>query len=157
MYDFFDLMAQANGKVMEAALKTLMALRVAPLVNLAVNLKMRKNNFMQWGIRHGMFVMGGKTPYEYFQRAKLYTMKGISHRVAQDFLLLAGADDHFQRLDWFFTQARELSNVRSFTGRIFTRSENGQAHCQMGNLDLTLSFICNWIEQHSRPGDVQTQ
>jgi pimeloyl-ACP methyl ester carboxylesterase len=157
MYDFFELMAQANGKAIEVALKALMALRAAPLVNLAVNLKMRKNNFMQWGIRHGMFVMGGETPYEYFKRAKLYTMKGISHRIAQDFLLLAGTDDHFQPLDWFFTQARELSNVRSFTGRVFTRAENGQAHCQMGNLDLALSFICNWIEQHSRPGDVQTQ
>ena len=156
MYDAFDVMAQTNGKATEAGLKALMALKAAPLVNLAVRLKMRKNNFMQWVIRHGMFVIGGETPYEYFRCAKLYTMKGISHRITQDFLLLAGTDDHFQSLDWFFTQARELSNVRSFTGRVFTRAENGQAHCQMGNLELALSFICNWIEQHSQPRDVQT-
>jgi hypothetical protein len=110
---------------------------------------MRKDSYAKWGIEHGMYVLRARSPYEYFQKLGLYSMKPISHLVEQDFLLITGTDDHFVPLSHFHEQAKRLVNVRSFTGRIFTRHENAENHVQFGNIPLVLRFIINWIEMHA--------
>ena len=41
-----------------------------------------------------------------------------------------------------------LANARSATGRIFTRAENGHAHCQIGNLPLAIDVMLKWVQAH---------
>jgi hypothetical protein len=40
--------------------------------------------------------------------------------------------------------------VRSLTARLFTRAEQAQNHCQVGNLELALDVIVTWIEFTTR-------
>jgi len=48
-----------------------------------------------------------------------------------------------------YKQVNALKNARSVTGRIFTRKEQGQNHCQIGNMGLALDVMVNWIEERS--------
>ena len=38
-------------------------------------------------------------------------------------------------------------NVRSLTFRLFTDKEDAQNHCNVGNGQLAIDVICDWIEQ----------
>jgi len=44
-------------------------------------------------------------------------------------------------------QVDALINAKSVTGRIFTREEQGQNHCQVGNIGLTLKVISDWMKE----------
>jgi pimeloyl-ACP methyl ester carboxylesterase len=149
MYDFFDCVTSHAGPVLRAA-RPLLGLRAtAALVNAALQRMMKRDLAVEWGVRQGMYVTGTRTPAEFLKALRSYTLAEVSSRITQDFLLLAGAEDHHVPLEQFFTQARALTNVRSFTGRIFTRQEQGQSHCQYGNLDLAFSVIADWIRERS--------
>ncbi len=60
--------------------------------------------------------------------------------------MLAGAEDHYVPTQQFHAQMKALVNAWSVTGRIFTRMENAQNHCQVGNVRLALDVIIDWIE-----------
>jgi len=68
-----------------------------------------------------------------------------SHRVTQDVLLMAGADDSFQPPKLAHAQAAALTSARSVTTRIFTAEEHAARHCQMGNLALASSVLAQWL------------
>lgn len=46
----------------------------------------------------------------------------------------------------FYQQIKMLKNARSITARLFTKSENAQSHCQVGNYGLALRAIVNWLD-----------
>ena len=52
-------------------------------------------------------------------------------------------------IEHFHRQARALTKVRSFTGRIFTREESAHTHCQCGNLGLALNVMLDWIDERT--------
>jgi hypothetical protein len=153
MYDFFDTVVSRRGKFLEILLKTLLWMKASAAINAIARKKMKKDTYTKWGIEHGMHVLGAKTPYEYFQKLKLYSMKTISHLVKQDFLLISGTHDHFVPLSHYHKQSKRLVNVRSFTGRIFTKYEQAENHVQFGNVPLVVQFMINWIKLHT--SDVQ--
>ncbi|SHK48242.1 Lysophospholipase, alpha-beta hydrolase superfamily [Desulfatibacillum alkenivorans DSM 16219] len=154
MYDFFEVLTSVRGKAMEIGMKSLIALRAKKALNRMAALRMERDPFAKWGINHGMFVMGKPTPYDFLQYARNFSMKGVSGKVKQDFLLLAGTRDHFIPLDHYHRQARELTNVRSFTGRIFTEAEQAENHCQCGNIPLVFNVINEWMNGlDQRDGD----
>ena len=47
-------------------------------------------------------------------------------------------------------QVKELINVNSLTTRIFTKEENAQNHCQIGNIGLALDVMVDWIDKKSK-------
>lgn len=63
----------------------------------------------------------------------------------QDVLLLAGQEDFVVPVDHFYKQIEALKNAKSLTARLFTRAEQAQNHCQVGNIPLVLDTIKNWI------------
>jgi hypothetical protein len=75
----------------------------------------------------------------------------VSPLVRQDVLLLAGAEDHDVPHHQIYDQASWLANARSVTTWMFTRAENGQAHCQIGNLPLAIATIAAWIDRRDAP------
>jgi len=42
---------------------------------------------------------------------------------------------------------KALTRAKSVTGRIFTRNEKAENHCQIGNIGLALKEIVDWIQQ----------
>jgi len=67
---------------------------------------------------------------------------------------MAGAQDHYVPVHQFAQQINLLTNARSVTGRLFTRSEQAHNHVQVGNLRLSLDIILRWLESlDSHPGN----
>ena len=116
------------------------------LMDALMKIASTKRAVIEWGLQQAMRVFGVKTPHEAFQAARAYRTDDVSRRVTQDVLLLAGAEDHYVPLDQLWTQARTLMHARSLTARVFTRQEQGQAHCQVGNIPLAIDVICRWVD-----------
>lgn len=68
-----------------------------------------------------------------------------SERVTQDVLLLSGEHDAFQPPVLTRAQAGALTAARSVTIRTFTKTEQADQHCQMGNLDLACRVVTHWL------------
>jgi hypothetical protein len=110
---------------------------------------MKRDLYSKWGIEQGMHVTGTASPSEYFFKLKAYHNREVSQRITQDTLIMAGAEDHFVPLQQFYEQLPLLTNARSVTGQIFTRADQAQSHCQIGNLGLAVSQILAWVDTHS--------
>ena len=67
--------------------------------------------------------------------------------VLRDVLLMAGAEDHYVPTHQIYDQAAWLSKARSVTTRMFSRAEQAQSHCQVGNLPLAIRTITAWMDQ----------
>jgi pimeloyl-ACP methyl ester carboxylesterase len=146
MYEFIECFLNRKGPAGKYALKLLLALRAVFIVNVAIYVIMKTDLLAEWGIRQGMHVMGVNSPYRLFKKLADFTTKNISKSITQDVLVLAGSEDHYVPLRQFHAQMKALVSARSVTGRIFTRAENAQNHCQVGNVGIALDVIVNWIE-----------
>jgi hypothetical protein len=69
-----------------------------------------------------------------------------SHLVDQDVLLVTGENDAFQPPILLQKQKEALVNAKSITTRIFRKEEHADQHCQIGNLNIVLETIMDWIE-----------
>ena len=107
---------------------------------------MKKSPLFDWSTHRAMLVLGVSTPYEVFQKSRHYTTRDVSPLVKQDVLIMAGAEDHIIPISHYYKQIEALNNVNSLTARLFTRDENAQNHCQVGNLRLVVDTITSWIE-----------
>ena len=106
----------------------------------------RRRPVVAWGLKQAQHVFGCATPFDALVAARGFRTDDISHRVTQDVLLLAGADDHYVPRGQLWDQARMLTAARSITCRVFTRAEDAQAHCQVGNLPLAINAMAGWLE-----------
>jgi pimeloyl-ACP methyl ester carboxylesterase len=68
-------------------------------------------------------------------------------RVTQDVLILSGRKDHFIPFKMHKMQIQALCNARSVTGRVFTRAEHAENHCQTGNIGLALDVMIEWLRE----------
>ena len=147
IYDFFQVLLYAGGpKIREMAEKLLDSNQV-DLFNKIMQKRMKSDLLVNWGVNQGMYVFGVNSPYEYIEKARLFSTANISDKITCDVLLLAGTKDHFIPLEMFYKQIEALKNVRSLTARMFTEQEKASSHCQMDNFKLALDVILNWIEQ----------
>jgi pimeloyl-ACP methyl ester carboxylesterase len=152
IYDFFECAARSRGPVFEFAVRTLLALRLTPVLNFIIRARMRRDPYTAWGVHQGFHVFGVSKPCDFLTNTMKYTTRNISHLITQDVLLLAGTQDHFIPLKMFYRQARALTNVRSLTCRLFTEAQSAQSHCQVGNVELALSFIVSWMDELKKTG-----
>lgn len=144
--DFFEVMLGQVSATVRKELSLLLKAGAAHAVNLLLERAMKQSLMVEWGIQQGMHVMGTKTPYEFLKQTQLYRTADVSPLLEQDVLLLAAAEDHAVPLHQFYDQIRSLSHVRSLTARLFTRQEQAQNHCHIGNTGLSLQVMTDWIE-----------
>lgn len=144
--DFFDCFAARSGERVASLLRLLLRLRRRDIVNRLIARTTAANAFTAWAMAHGQQVSGAGDAYEFLRWAQSMNTAPFSARITQDFLLLAGTEDHIVPLRQFYRQARNLPNVRSFTGRVFSAREHGEGHCQIGNVGLALGFVKAWLE-----------
>jgi len=107
---------------------------------------MANSLLLDWAIQLGMHNTGLQTPYAMMKHYQKYETASISHLVTQDVLVLAGAEDHYIPLHQLPDQIATLTHVRSLTARLFTRAEQAQNHCQIGNMGLAFRVIIDWME-----------
>ncbi|HZU47712.1 MAG TPA: hypothetical protein VFA16_10790 [Mycobacterium sp.] len=125
-------------------MRALLALRARPVINGVARLSAALRPVSQWGLWQGMHVTGTESAYDFLAAARAVTTRKISGRVTADVLLIAGADDHYVPLHQLHRQARNLTNARSVTTRLFT-AEQASNHCQVGNTGACIRTILAWI------------
>ena len=135
--------------VLRGVLKTLLRMRATTFVNWLVDRVARANPVVEWGIQQGKHVTGTNSAFEYLQSIAQFETRDVSALISQDVLLLAGSEDHYAPIQHWHDQIRMLTSARSITARLFTRSEHAQNHCQVGNFDLALRTIVNWLDEMS--------
>lgn len=127
------------------AVQALRAVRAGRLLDAVADRRMRHDLLANWGITHGMRVLGASTPHEYFTSISRFTTADVSAGVSADVLLLAGAADHYVPLRQLTDQISTLSSARSVTARVFTRDEQAHNHCQVGNIALSVHVMLDWL------------
>ena len=60
--------------------------------------------------------------------------------------MLAGEHDIYTI--YYQHQIDALIKAKSVTGRLFTKEESADHHCQIGNLGLVLETMEEWISSH---------
>lgn len=125
-------------------------LRFPGLMEYLAGLKMKASYQERWGINNLMNITKIPSPVLASDVLLRFNEHNLhSELVMQDVLILTGAEDHFIPLKMHYKQVNALKNARSVTARIFTKEEQGQNHCQVGNIGLALDVMLKWIEEKS--------
>jgi pimeloyl-ACP methyl ester carboxylesterase len=114
---------------------------------------MAKSLLLDWAMQLALHNTGLQTLYEvmkHYQKYQKYETASISSGLTQDVLLMAGAEDHYVPVHQLPDQIATLTHVRSLTARLFTRAEQAQNHCQIGNMGLAFRIILDWMEVSER-------
>jgi len=120
-------------------------LRNPSVYNWIAEKSMSKNLATEWLIRHGMYINNVDTPLEWMASLENFSVSDIAAKVQQDVLLLAGTEDHMVPFKEYEKNRQGLTSARSVAGRVFTTDEHAQNHCQVGNVQLALDVILDWI------------
>jgi pimeloyl-ACP methyl ester carboxylesterase len=144
----FDYIQAPNFVAQQLA--KLFFIRLRKLTNRLTLRKMAKDKMHAWSVSNMMYIADKKTPADAMDVVlQLNEMNLHSELVKQDVLILTGREDHFIPFKMHDMQLKALTNARSVTGRIFTREEQAQNHCQIGNVGLALDVMVRWIEEKS--------
>ena len=112
----------------------------------SLNRKFDRKYFTKWLLLQGYAIYEDvHTPCEYFNHIRLYNTREISKLITQDTLVLAGEADIYTV--FYQDQIDALVNARSVTGRLFTKEDQADHHCQIGNMGLLLDTIAGWIKE----------
>lgn len=139
---FHNVLAEKLGKFFFTRLRT------------STNYKMKKmiarGGMQAWMVSNLMYIAKVKEPIEAtdlmleLNRSNLH-----SDLVKQDVLILTGKEDHFVPFKMHGMQVRALTNARSVTARVFTKEDQAQNHCLIGNIGLALDVMLSWIDSIS--------
>jgi pimeloyl-ACP methyl ester carboxylesterase len=117
------------------------------LTNFFVKIKMNVGT-LKHTINNALFIQHKTEPYQAVEWMLAMNKDHIkSHLINQDVLLVTGENDAFQPPILLKKQEEALINAKSIFTRIFTREENADQHCQIGNLNIVLETALNWIEK----------
>jgi pimeloyl-ACP methyl ester carboxylesterase len=145
LYDWVELAGPLARKLLN------FMMRRPRLMNFIMRLEMPRSR-EGFTVRQALYITKKQEPID-AARFLLGMNKDHIHsdRVDQDVLLLVGENDSFQPPKLAHKQAKALVNARSITTRIFTKEEQADQHCQMGNLPLALNVMLEWlIETHQQ-------
>lgn len=146
IYDFYGAILAKMGK--KAKLFDYLTRHPKNILWKSVNKKLDQNYFTNWLLKQGYAIYEGiHTPCEYFNYIRKFNTRELSKMLTQDILVLAGESDLYTI--YYEEQLKALTNARSVTGRLFTREENADHHCQVGNMGLLLKVMTEWIEEKS--------
>lgn len=110
---------------------------------------MAKSPTARWGVTHGMYAMGAKTPRAYMAAALDYTLEnGIAEAIACPTLVCEAEEDIF-----FAGQPKMLYDHLTCPKTLltFTSAEGAGAHCQVSASRLAFARIYNWLDEIFRP------
>ena len=145
IYDFYGSLVAKMGKGKGWIFNKMTANESHPLWKM-VEKKMNTIYFTKWLLQQGYEIYENvHTPFEYFNHIKQYNTRELSSLITQDTLVLAGEADIYTI--YYQDQLDALVNAKSVTGRLFTKEESAEHHCQIGNLPLVLKTMDEWIRK----------
>lgn len=119
------------------------------IVNQIIKEKMKRSIDLDWKIKHGMYITGTTTPYDFLKSIEKHNLSPITKKITQSILLLAGENDQYVPVERMNQLKKELVHAQSVTSRIYTKAEGGDQHCQVGNLPLVTEELYRFLDQHN--------
>ena len=117
--------------------------------NLIAGIKARFDLNVRWGLRNGIWTIGGDTPYGFLEKCSAYTLEDLHEKVNCHVMVLYGEKDIYVSdgyQDRKFKTA--FPNSKSYCLKVF-RGESGAAeHCQCGSVEQSVFEMINWIEKN---------
>ena len=144
--DHLEVMLGLVTPAVRATLRSLLKMGADHVIDKVFARAAKDSPSTNFAVEQGMLVTGSKTASGYLKQMHLYRTEDVSPLIEQDVLLLGGTEDFCIPLHMFYDQIRMLTSARSVTARLFTRYEQGQQHCQIGNLGLQFRVIKDWLE-----------
>jgi alpha-beta hydrolase superfamily lysophospholipase len=142
----FDVTQYTN--VVGQRLAGLFMRRFRGFVNGQMKRNMKKNLEYSWFVNNLMYMTHKDVPIEAFDVLMEFTEENLhSDMVKQDVLILTGMEDHMVPFKMHDMQVKALVNARSVTSRVFTKEEQAQNHCQLGNIGLALDVMRDWVKE----------
>jgi pimeloyl-ACP methyl ester carboxylesterase len=139
---YMDIVPAAIGWIFE------FFMRYENLFNKSAFMKMEKNPRMKWEIGNTMRITKSETPVEGAQLNLSLSRENMhADQITQDVLLISGQDDHFIPVRLHAEQVKALVNAKSVTDQVFTKTDQAQNHCQVGNIGLLLDNMLQWIAE----------
>ena len=112
--------------------------------NKVINEEMKKNTSARWFYQNGMWTFHAKTPAEFMNKIKSYSLNGIAEKIKMPTLIVNSEADTFMKC-----QAKDLydhiNGPKTFL--LFTRKEAAQSHCQMGATAISNELILDWLDR----------
>jgi pimeloyl-ACP methyl ester carboxylesterase len=149
-FDGLEVMTRPMPTPIRQFVRWLVRINARSLGNALIERMQKRSLLLDWVIAHGMYITGAQTPLDFYRLLSKHTMRGISRRITQDVLLLAGERDHYIPLDHLQRQRDALVNAHSVRSRLFLASEGGEQHCQVGNHQLAVEEIARWLDSFTR-------
>jgi pimeloyl-ACP methyl ester carboxylesterase len=141
VYDWMEMAGSFNQGLVNGLMKW------QKLMNFLIQLKMF-NGKLKHTIHQVLYMIQKDQPIEAVKWMMAMNKTHLhSELISQDVLLLGGEHDAFQPLKLLYKQEKALTHARSISTRIFTKAENADQHCQIGNIGLALEVIKDWLEQ----------
>jgi len=144
--DYFEVTLGLSKPAVRTALSSLLKVGADHVIDKVIERARKTSVSTDFGVQQALFVTGSTTPSEYLKKLQNYRTDDVSPLVDQDVLLCGGTEDFCIPLHQFYDQIAMLTHARSVTARLFTHEEQGQQHCQIGNLGLQHRIIKDWIE-----------
>lgn len=83
----------------------------------------------------------------FYRQIQKHNLRGVSDKITQDCLLLAGQKDHYIPRAQFERLRVSLPHARTVTLRMFTQPEGGEQHCRIGNHKVAMREIIQWLKR----------
>jgi len=101
---------------------------------------------LRWGVKNGLWTIGGQNAFDFLKIATDFTQKNIHEKVKCHVLNFYGEKDiyvvdGFQ--DVMFEKA--FPNAASYTLKIFKEEEGSAEHCQIGSGEQAVQLFVTWL------------
>ncbi|PKL68841.1 MAG: alpha/beta hydrolase [Methanobacteriales archaeon HGW-Methanobacteriales-1] len=108
---------------------------------------LKKCDMEAWTTSNLMYITDKKMPLDAMELAFSMNEENMhSKKIKQDVLLLSGKQDHFIGFKMHKKQVDALINAKSVIDRVFTKEDQAQNHCQVGNTVLALDAMLEWLK-----------
>ncbi|MBL4679349.1 MAG: alpha/beta fold hydrolase [Pseudomonadales bacterium] len=146
MFDFFEVYRRRVGTPKFQVFKILLNLKLTNIVNALITKASENDDILKWAVTHGMHVSGTDTPFDYLQWTRTLNLTDSAHFIDQDALLIMGVEDHLVSPDQLYVQAASMTRARSVHTVMLSKHDHAAQHCQVGNTELGVKLILNWLE-----------
>lgn len=141
LYDWLEMTNPFNAKLAKWFVKH------KALTNFFVKMKMSIGT-LRHTINNALFIQNKSEPYQAVEWMLGMNKDHIkSSLIDQHVLLLTGENDAFQPPILLQKQKEALVNAKSVSTRIFTKEEHADQHCQIGNLNIALETMLEWLSE----------
>ena len=107
----------------------------------------KKGGMEAWRNSNIMYITKIDIPMDAFEYAWQMNSENLhADKIWQDVMVITGKDDHFIPFKLHAPLIKSLTNAKSVTDIVFTKTDHASNHCSIGNIKLSLDRMINWLD-----------